>query len=53
LDVVRYRLGSPLPDNLIAQVRALTDDTDISRWLEAAAQCDTLEESQSRVSGPA
>jgi hypothetical protein len=51
LDVVRYRFGSPVPDDLIAQIKGLTDDADISRWLEAAAKCDTLEQFQTRVNG--
>jgi hypothetical protein len=51
LDVVRFRFGSPVPDDLITQIKSLTDHGDISRWLEAAVKYDTLEQFQSRVNG--
>jgi flagellar biosynthesis/type III secretory pathway protein FliH len=51
LDVVRLQFGSALPDELMAQVRSLTDNAEISRWFEAAVKSQTFEQFQLRVNG--
>jgi hypothetical protein len=51
LDVVWLQFGASVPDELIAQMKGLTDYTDISRWFEAAVTSRTLEQFQSRVNG--
>jgi hypothetical protein len=51
LRVLRLQFGSPLPDELVAEVKALTEEADLSRWFEAAVKSRTLEQFQAQVNG--
>lgn len=51
LDILRLQFGPSLPEDLVAQIKRLSEERDVSRWLEAAVKSRTLEQFRWRVNG--
>jgi hypothetical protein len=51
LNLLQVQFGSPLPESLVAEVRTLEDERELSRWMVAALRSATLGDFLGRVNG--